>query len=149
MSQEHLSRRLGYASNVLYLWERGRRLPNVGAFFRMAELRRHALREGLARFVSPGAAHPEIAPAGRPVAVAPLLRWMGGEQSTLALARLTGFDRTTLGRWLGGKTEPRLPDFLAFVDKATLRLLEFVALFANPAELAATREAYEASKNRQ
>lgn len=149
VSQEHLSRRLGYASNVLYLWERGRRLPNVGTFFRMAELRRQPVREGLVRFVSPGAARPELAPPGHPVAVPELLRWMAGEQSSVELARLTGFDRTTLGRWLSGKTEPRLPDFLAFLDKATLRLLEFVALFADPAELDATREAYEASTNRQ
>lgn len=148
-SQERLSRRLGYASNVLYLWERGRRLPDIGTFLRMAELRRHPVREGLARFVRPGAPTLELAPAGRPVAVPVLLRWMAGEQSAVELARLTGFDRTTLGRWLSGKTAPRLPDFLAFLDKATLRLLEFVALFADPAELEATREAAEASKGRQ
>src|SRR3954464_14171190 len=110
MSQERLSRRLGYASNVLYLWERGRRLPNVGTFFRMAELRRQPLRERLTRFTSPGPLDPELAPPGRAVAVPQLLRWMAGEQSCVELARLTGFDRTTLGRWLAGKTEPRLPD---------------------------------------
>jgi transcriptional regulator with XRE-family HTH domain len=149
MSQEHLSRRLGYSSNVLYLWERGRRLPTVGAFFRLAELRRHPVHESVDRFASAWAGAEGLGPRVRPVAVPQLMRWMAGEQSSVDLARLTGFDRTTIGRWLAGKTEPRLPDFLAFLDKATLRLLEFVALFTNPAELAATREAYEASTNRQ
>jgi hypothetical protein len=74
---------------------------------------------------------------------------MSGDQSRVQLARLTGFDRTTLGRWLEGKTEPRLPDFLELLDKATLRLLDFVALFVDPGELDMTRDAYTASKNRQ
>ncbi len=149
MSQEHLSRRLGYASNVLYLWERQRRLPTVGTFFRMADLRRRAVRDGLVRFVGPGATANGLARSGSPAAVPLLLHWMSGDQSSVELARLSGFDRTTLSRWLKGKTEPRLPDFLELLDKATLRLLDFVALFVDPGELAMTREAYAASKNRQ
>jgi transcriptional regulator with XRE-family HTH domain len=145
MSQERLSRRLGYGSNVLYLWERQRRLPSVGVFFRIAELRRHPWRDGLVRFLGPSAA-----PAVTDGALVPwLLRWMCGDQSKLEIARLTSFDRSTLARWLSGKTEPRLPDFLELLDKTTLRLLDFVALFVDPAELESTREAYEVSSNRQ
>ena len=35
-SQVALSRRLGYASNVAYAWEAGRRWPTAAEFFRMA-----------------------------------------------------------------------------------------------------------------
>jgi transcriptional regulator with XRE-family HTH domain len=148
MSQEHLSQRLGYGSNVLHLWERQRRLPSVGVFFRLAELRRRPLREGLVRLLGPSGAAVEVVRSG--VAVTPvLLRWMRGDLSILELARVTGFDRSTLSRWFGGKTEPRLPDFLELLDRSTLRLLDFVALFVNPAELAMTRDAHEVSVNRQ
>src|SRR5689334_5327979 len=132
MSQEHLSRRLGYTSNVLYLWERSRRLPSVGTFFRMAELRRFPLRECLARFASPAAQPSGLFRAGAPLSVPLLLQRLLGNRTSVELARLTGFDRTTLARWLAGKTEPRLSAFLELIDKCTLRLLDFVALFADP-----------------
>jgi len=148
MSQERLSQRLGYGSNVLYLWERQRRLPAVGVFFRMAELRRHPLRQALLGFLGPTAAASEAIRAGEDI-VPVLLRWMVGEQSNVELAQHTGFDRTTLARWRSGKTEPRLPDFLALLDQTTLRLLEFVALFADPAELDVTREAHAVAAQRQ
>jgi transcriptional regulator with XRE-family HTH domain len=148
MSQEQLSRRLGYGSNVLYLWERRRRLPPVGVFFRMAELRRHPLRSELARFLGPNTAAAAALRAGG--AITPLLlRWMRGELSNVELAKLSGFDRSTVARWLSGKTEPRLPDFLALLDRCSLRLLEFVALFVDPAELPMTRDAYDVAQGRQ
>lgn len=151
MSQEQLSRRLGFASNVLYLWERQRRLPGAGVFLRMADVRRRPFREGLAAFVGQsmpvrgarrGAPHD-------PVDVPALLRACAGDHTLLELSRITGFDRATLARWLGGKTEPRLPDFLEFLDKMTLRLLELVALFADPATLEVTRAAYVEHVERQ
>lgn len=148
MSQEQLSRRLGYGSNVLYLWERQRRLPPVGVFFRMAQLRRLPIRDDLARFLGPHTATAAALRGGG--AITPLLlRWMRGELSIVELAKLSGFDRSTVARWLSGKTEPRLPDFLELLDKCSLRLLEFVALFVDPAELPITRDAYEVARSRQ
>ncbi len=139
-SQARLSRRLGYASNVVYLWEQRRRLPPIGVFLRLAELRQRGFRAALGQFfaLSPGAARE----AGEAPAVVPLLEQLARGQSALELARATGFDRTTIGRWLRGETEPRLPDFLRFLEATSQRLLEFVALFADPAELDETRGAY-------
>jgi transcriptional regulator with XRE-family HTH domain len=151
MSQEHLSRRLGFASNVLYLWERQRRLPTVGTFFRMAALRRWPFRDGLRGFAGPAAVTRE---AGRrssseAVDVPALLKSLAGDHTTLELSRVTGFDRATLARWLSGKTEPRLPDFLEYLEKTTLRLLDFVALFTDPGELEVTQAAHEEHRKRQ
>jgi transcriptional regulator with XRE-family HTH domain len=151
MSQEHLSRRLGFASNVLYLWERQRRLPNVGTFLRMADVRRWPYRDGLRDFAGPGAVPREGTRrvTGEPIDLPALLRSFAGDHTLLELARVTGFDRATLARWLAGKTEPRLPDFLEYLEKSTLRLLDFVALFVHPGELEVTRTAYEEHRKRQ
>jgi len=150
MSQAQLSRRLGYASNVVYLWEQQRRLPALGVFLRLAELRRRGVRPALRQFfaLSPLPLSDSVA-LGDAASVAAILRHLARDQSTLELARRTGFDRTTLGRWLRGQTQPRLPDFLCFLEATSLRLLDFVALFADPAELDATRAAYLEQLERQ
>ena len=49
---------------------------------------------------------------------------------------------TPWGRWLRGNAEPRLPDLLRFVEAASTRLLDFVALFADPAALPCAAEAW-------
>jgi len=158
MSREQLSRRLGYGPNVIYLWERQRRLPSAGVLFRMAELRRPALRQptlrqptlrqALLQFLGPATECASAIRAGDDITRV-LLRWMCGDQSNVELAQHTGFDRSTLARWRAGKTQPRLSDFLALLDKTTLRLLDFVGLFVNPAELETTREAYAVAAQRQ
>ncbi|HMJ10823.1 MAG TPA: DUF4423 domain-containing protein, partial [Polyangiaceae bacterium] len=40
-----------------------------------------------------------------------------------------------ISRWLKGDAEPRLPEFLTLIDAASLRLLDYVATFVDPAEL--------------
>jgi transcriptional regulator with XRE-family HTH domain len=151
MSQAQLSRRLGYASNVVYLWEQRRRLPPVGVFLRAAELRRRTFRAELQQFfgISPLPATSSAQPLGDSATVAALLRQLARGQSALELGRRTGFDRTTIARWLRGRTQPRLPDFLRFLETTNLRLLEFVALFADPAELELTSAAHREQLQRQ
>src|SRR3970282_797610 len=45
------------------------------------------------------------------------------------LAERSGRSRSPISRWLFGAAEPRLPDFLRLVEAASLRLLDFIALF--------------------
>jgi transcriptional regulator with XRE-family HTH domain len=142
-SQERLSKKLGYRSNVVYLWERKRRMPAVSVFFEVAELRRCPVVEGLRGFFAHGhAGGLEPRRASGAYAVPAMVRRMAGDQTKLELARLTSIDRATIARWMRGTTEPRLPEFLQFLDKVTLRLLEFVALFTDPSAIDATRRAY-------
>jgi transcriptional regulator with XRE-family HTH domain len=151
MSQERLSRRLGFSSNVLYLWERRKRLPSIGTFFRLADLRRRGFRDGLRGLTEPRARPAEAhsrAPDD-PLDIPALLRRLSGGQPGAQLSRLTGFDRATIARWLAGTTEPRLPDFLEYLDKTTLRLLDFVALFADPSKLDVTRRAFDEHQKRR
>src|SRR6186713_2122927 len=91
-SQPAISRRLGYQANVVYLWESGRRFPPASSLFRLAS--RSQLEPAL---LAPGTAASE-------------------------LARGAGVDRSTVARWLAGRTEPRLPVWLKLVDKVAHRL---------------------------
>lgn len=144
LSQQQLSRRLGYDTNVVYLWERGRRYPTASAFFGLAQQRRLAVLAGLREFLGPGSLRGPSRPGARfdSRLSSALLAHCAAGRSASELSELTGFDRNTIARWLSGATEPRLPDLLRFIGITTLRLLDFVAVFANPAELEATRQAY-------
>ncbi len=141
MSQERVSRHLGYASNVVHLWERRKRLPPASILFELARLRRRVDVAGLWAFAGERAPARSSAAAQPLPTVATMVRTLAGDQPRSELARTTGFDRGTLGRWMAGATEPRLPDFLQFVDRCALRLLEFVSLFADPEALEPTRAA--------
>lgn len=133
-SQQAFSRRLGYTANVLYLWEKGRRFPTAGAFFESAQRSRSDARAELNRFLGVELAAPPESSAG----VAACLHVLGAGRSVVDLARSVQADRTTVARWLKGETQPRLPELLCWVATTTQRLLEFVAVYADPAELGAT-----------
>ena len=140
-SQVQLSRRLGYTSNVLHTWERGRRAPTASAFFRLAERCRVDLSAGLTQFLSDrGVSAPDVRDAA---GVSALVRALLSDSPIVELAASIGADRTTVGRWVSGATEPKLPELLRIVDKTTQRLLDFVAIFAEPASLPSTRGAYQ------
>lgn len=71
-----------------------------------------------------------------------LLRVLAAKQSIAALARSLGRDRTTVARWLQGRTEPKLPDLLRLIEATTLRLLDVLARFVDPGMLPSTRAAH-------
>jgi transcriptional regulator with XRE-family HTH domain len=137
-SQPALSRRLGYASNAVYGWESGRRAPSAGTFFRLAALSGVDVTGALRRFSV--AADPNA--LQQRAGLARWLRALGGERSNSELARAVHADRTTVTRWLDGRTEPKLPELLRYVRATTQRLLEFLACFVDPASLASARATY-------
>jgi transcriptional regulator with XRE-family HTH domain len=133
-SQRALSRRLQYTTNVVYLWESGRRWPTAAAFLWLAH------RTG----VSVGAALASFGPEEglgdepwRPSAVAALLRHLKGRVPATTLAKRLGVSRHAVGRWLRGEAEPKLPDLLRFVEATSTRMLDFVARFVDPLALPA------------
>jgi transcriptional regulator with XRE-family HTH domain len=138
-SQAALARRLGYRANVAHTWERGTRFPGAQVLFRLGTL----------NGVDPGAVTRFCGPAasaglgkGRWSAkdTAALLKVLVGEAPLVEVARSVGVDPTTVGRWLRGATEPRVPELLALVDSFTHRLVEFVGLFVAPDQVEALRE---------
>ncbi|AKF04953.1 helix-turn-helix domain-containing protein [Sandaracinus amylolyticus] len=113
-SQRVASEKLGYETNVLYDWERGRRSPVTTEVVRLAALR--------------AAPRWEKEPVRLPVAfadvrtladvdgVASYLRAITSGHAVTRLASAIGVTRATLGRWLRGLSEPRFHEFLALVD---------------------------------
>jgi transcriptional regulator with XRE-family HTH domain len=93
----------------------------------------------LAAFVGESTASPK-----RKVSAHDLLNALRGGRRVSELARAVGTDRTTLARWLAGKTAPPFSALLAFIETTTHRLLDFVSVFADPLRLESTRKATEA-----
>ena len=142
-SQEALGRRMRFTSNVLYAWESGRRQPTASVLFRMA------LSVGLD--VAPGLQAALfgvrlVTLSSKRLAtrhgIADLLRELVREAPVAGIARVVGVDRGTITRWLSGQSEPRLPQLLRAIDATTLRLLDVLEHFTDPAKLASVRTRY-------
>ncbi len=141
-SQPAFSRELGFKSNAAYLWEHGRRHPEVSLFLKAALAGRPKLRLPLARFFELPSDMFAGARAHSPRNVMRIVQGLVGSSAKNDIAQQLGVDRTTLGRWCSGKTEPRLPQFLNLVQLTTQRMIELVALFVDLSRLPSTRELY-------
>jgi transcriptional regulator with XRE-family HTH domain len=134
-SQRALSRRLGYRTNIAYRWESGRCWPTacktLEALERLGLSPIEKLRGFFAR--EPSWLRARTRPSA--ALVSELLRDLRGQQSLVSLAERSGFSRFQLARWLSGTAEPRLPELLLLIEALSLRLVEFVSLFFEPARL--------------
>ncbi|HMI91776.1 MAG TPA: DUF4423 domain-containing protein, partial [Polyangiales bacterium] len=141
-SQPAMSRRLGFRTNVAYAWEAGRSYPTASGFLRAAQRCGVDVRRALEGFYrTPPPWLREQASAVSPRAVAQLLSDLGAGRPIVELAAAVGKSRFAIARFLRGDTEPRLPDFLRLVQGTTLRLLDFLAAFVDPARLPSVAEA--------
>ncbi len=140
-TQVAMSRALGFSSNVVYLWESGRRAPETSRFLKMGELSGVPL--DVTVFFRDASTGLRRARLSTPRGVQRLVQELTGGHVQSHLAERLDVDRTTLARWLDGKTEPRLPDFLRLVDITSQRLLSFVQIFADPAKLSSTRSVWQ------
>lgn len=138
-SQRALSRRLQYTTNVVYLWESGRRWPTAAAFLWLAHRVGVDVVAALQRF-DPG--HAASAEPWHPSDVAALLRRLQGRVPATGLADRLGVSRHVVGRWLRGEAEPRLPDLLRFIEATSTRMLDFVSGFVDPGSLDSTGAAW-------
>jgi transcriptional regulator with XRE-family HTH domain len=66
---------------------------------------------------------------------AAFLRELRGKAPIGTLAERSGLNRYSIGRWLSGKTEPKLPDFLHLIEASSRRALDFVATLVDPSSL--------------
>ena len=142
-SQTALSRRLGYRTNVVYAWEAGRRWPTASVVLRAARTLRFDVTALLGRFFAMTPAWLATTDPTSPEGVALLLREIRGQVPIVELARRTDISRYAIARWLDAQAEPRFPDFLRLFEAASLRLLDFVALFQDPASLPSARSAWK------
>lgn len=145
-SQEAFAKRLGYASNVPYLWEAGRRQPSASRFLSACQATGIDVWSALGSFLR---AEPPWLQRCRTQRDPPsadttsqFLTELRGQQSIIDVARSTGKSRFRVARWFSGDTEPRLPDFLAMVHATSFRLPDFVAALVDPEQLPSLRESH-------
>ena len=143
-SQTALSRRLGYRSNVVYTWEAGDGFPTAARALALARRVGVEPTEALTRFYDQPPGWLADADVATRSGVARLLGDLRGHRSINELATASGRNRYAVSRWIKGATEPRLPDFLRLIDACSLRLLDFLAAFVDPAELPEAAEAWRA-----
>jgi Domain of unknown function (DUF4423) len=142
-SQPAFSKRVGYRTNVAYMWEAGRSYPTAAVALHAAQRAGVDVRGALARFyrVVPDwlAQHPDPA---TPEAVCALLEDLRAGRPIVQVAAAIGKSRFATARWFHGDGQPRLPDFFRLVDGVTLRLLDCVAAFVDPEQLPSVRAAW-------
>ncbi len=139
-SQTALSRRLGYRTNAVYTWEAGRSWPTAAQTLVLANRTGVDVDKAVrGYFVEAPAWYENVSVATR-AGVAQLLAHERGSTPIVRLAERSGFSRFAVSRWLTGRAEPRLPEFLALLDAATQRSIDFIATLVDPAELPAAAE---------
>jgi transcriptional regulator with XRE-family HTH domain len=141
-SQAAFSRRLGYRTNVAYVWESGRAFPTAAKALAAARRAGIDLQAALRRFYKAPPPWLDDTDIASPRGVALLLEDLRGRTSVMDLARATGKSRFAVARWLRGDAEPRLPDFLLLVEKSSLRLLDWIACLIDPAALPSLERAW-------
>lgn len=141
-SQTAFSRRLGCRTNVVYTWEAGRRFPAASKGLWAAERVGLDVRSAVARFYRTPPDWLATSDLCEPAAVARLLEDLRGRTSIQELSERTGRSRFAVSRWLKGGAEPRLPDFFRLIEATTLRLLDFLSVFVDPAALPSVAAAW-------
>ncbi len=134
-SQVEWSRALGYQSNVAYHWEAGRQWPTAAGTLSAARLAGIDPVAALVRFYGVRPAWFEAIPPDSPAGIARLLDDLRGNAGVGDLARRAGVSRFAVMRWLSGKAQPRLPEFLQMIQAASLRVVDWVAAFVDPKEI--------------
>ena len=141
-SQAAFSRKLGYASNIVYRWENGRCFPKASVALRCARRSGVDVAAALQLFFHSAAPLAGVRDPSSARGLAALLERLRGSTPIVALARDSGLSRFAISRWLKGSAQPNLPELLALVDVATLRMLDFVACFTDPGRMPSVAEAW-------
>jgi transcriptional regulator with XRE-family HTH domain len=131
-TQAALSRAMGYRSNIVRRWEAKRCFPTAATFLTACARLRPMTKQLFVRFFK---LEPTWHDANNPFSsqgIAAFLRELRGRTPIGELAGRTDYNRYQVARWLTGKTQPKLPEFLALVEAASRRSLDFIAGIADP-----------------
>ena len=142
-SQMGFSRRLGYSTNILYIWEAQKGAPTGSGFFEMARKAGVNVEEALLSFYRDPPPWMSTHDPASVHGVAAFLGDLRGNAKLVDIERSLRCSRYALSRWLKGSAEPRLPDLLQAIDVMSLRLLDFVACFTDPAGLSSVTDQWE------
>lgn len=142
-SQRALGRALGYSSNALYAWESGRSWPTAARFFELAAATGARSATLLTRFYRVVPAQLRNIDLARPAGVRAFMATLLGSTKISALAQQSGLSRYSVSRWLHGRGQPNLPEFLCFVECASLRVMDLIATFSDPERVPSIARLYK------
>lgn len=123
-SQIAFARRLGYRANPVCDWEHARRFPTAVETLRAARVVGVDVDAAFRAFATP-----EVPPPAThdTEGLAAWFRALKGATPVGEVAERAGVSRFVVSRWLGGRAQPRLPDFLRLLDALTRRMADWVA----------------------
>jgi DNA-binding phage protein len=110
---------------------------------RAARMAHVDLEASLARFFREPPQWLDSSPVDTPGGIAALLNELRGTTSVTELARKAGVSRYSMSRWLSAATQPRLPDFLATLQAASLRLVDFLTVLVEPTDMPSVLPLYK------
>ncbi|HTJ82258.1 MAG TPA: helix-turn-helix domain-containing protein [Polyangiaceae bacterium] len=142
-SQTAFSRRLGYSTNVAYAWESGRRAPTAAEVLSVAGKLGLDVPRAVEQFFRRLPETLRGVDPKSPGFVAALLSAMKGPGPMEAIAARVGLSRSAVSRILSGRSEPRLPVFLALVDALSRRVLDLLSGLVDVSLLPAARDEWE------
>jgi hypothetical protein len=134
-SRPGFSQFLGYKSNIAQRWEAGRCWPTATSFFALCRRLRLAPEARIGAFLQHSPAWLANADFSRSESVAALLEELRGRTPVRLIAQRCGYNRFSVSRWLSGDADPRLPHLLALIEACSRRMLDFIAVFVDPAVL--------------
>jgi transcriptional regulator with XRE-family HTH domain len=121
-SQVAFARKLGYLGNPIADWEAGRRCPSASEALRACEVAGIDVAAAFARFHRVA-----LHRVGAAFALDAWLTELKGSMSATELAARAGRSRQQVGRWLNGKAQPPLDDFLCLTEAITGRVCDLIA----------------------
>lgn len=124
-SQVAFARRLGYRSNPITDWERGVRHPTAAEVLRAATRCGITVSDVFTRWVP--LEPPRCDPSDGTWQLGPWMNALRGEMAIGELALRVGRSRYSVGRWLAGRAQPQLHEFLELLDVVTGRAHDWVA----------------------
>lgn len=137
------SRQLGYRSNIASRWEAQLAFPTAATFLRIMAKLKPRQASPLHRFFARVPPALSELPRDPAQAVGLFLNELRGKVTVLNIAESTGINRYSVSRWLSGRAQPRLPQFLQMVEVVSRRLLDFVACCCDPSELRSVAGAWK------
>jgi transcriptional regulator with XRE-family HTH domain len=135
-SQSEFSRRLGYRSNIVHRWEGGKCWPTAATFLTACQRSRPALAQCFESFFRRKPVWLDARQPFSAASIAAFLRDLRGKAPLLQLAQRSGYNRYSVGRWLRGSAEPKLPEFLGLIEASSRRALDFIATLTDPTRMA-------------
>ena len=131
-SQSDFSKRLGYRSNIVHRWESGKCWPSASSFLSQCLRWQPRLAGAFEQFFQ---RVPDWLDAHAPFSracISAFLSDLRGKVPIATLAARCSYNRHSVGRWLKGKADPNLPEFLSLIEASSRRLLDFLATLTDP-----------------